>query len=59
MNSWAATIKFNPQVYEQFTAFRARKDTFSLGVCNGCQVSQLHFLQLHCNAKSSAVVTVL
>ncbi|KAG5190290.1 CobB/CobQ-like glutamine amidotransferase domain-containing protein [Tribonema minus] len=38
---WAATIKFNPAVFAQFQAFRARKDTFSLGVCNGCQLMAL------------------
>ncbi|MFA6043117.1 MAG: phosphoribosylformylglycinamidine synthase, partial [Patescibacteria group bacterium] len=34
---WAATILFNEQVQAQFKAFFARPDTFSLGVCNGCQ----------------------
>jgi len=34
---WAAVIKYNPSVLAQFNAFRERKDTFSLGVCNGCQ----------------------
>jgi len=34
---WAAVVKFNPGLLEQFEAFRGRKDTFSLGVCNGCQ----------------------
>eukprot|EP00903_Cladosiphon_okamuranus_P019183 g17645.t1 len=38
---WAATIKFNPKVWEQFQAFKARSDTFSLGVCNGCQLMAL------------------
>ncbi|XP_071951338.1 phosphoribosylformylglycinamidine synthase-like [Antedon mediterranea] len=38
---WAATILFNPAVRAQFDAFRARKDTFSLGVCNGCQLMGL------------------
>jgi hypothetical protein len=33
---WAGKIKFN--LTAQFEAFRTRKDTFSLGVCNGCQV---------------------
>jgi phosphoribosylformylglycinamidine synthase len=35
---WAAGIKFNPSLYQQFEAFRQRKETFSLGVCNGCQL---------------------
>lgn len=29
------------QVWEQFQAFKARSDTFSLGVCNGCQLMAL------------------
>jgi phosphoribosylformylglycinamidine synthase len=35
---WAATIRFNPRVKEMFEQFYARTDTFSLGVCNGCQL---------------------
>jgi phosphoribosylformylglycinamidine synthase len=38
---WAAVIKFNESVYSQFEAFRKRTDTFSLGVCNGCQLMAL------------------
>ena len=38
---WAGVIKFNPSVFEQFHNFRQRKDTFSLGVCNGCQLMAL------------------
>lgn len=38
---WAGVIKFNKAVFEQFQAFRSRKDTFSLGVCNGCQLMAL------------------
>ena len=39
---WAKTILFNPGLAEQFAAFFARRDTFALGVCNGCQMmSQL------------------
>ncbi|HEX3081791.1 MAG TPA: phosphoribosylformylglycinamidine synthase subunit PurQ, partial [Candidatus Saccharimonadia bacterium] len=34
----AAVIKYNPVLAEQFAAFHARKDTFSLGVCNGAQL---------------------
>ena len=34
---WAAVVKFNPGLLEQFEAFRGCKDTFLLGVCNGCQ----------------------
>ena len=38
---WAGVIRFNAGVREQFDAFRDRNDTFSLGVCNGCQLSAL------------------
>ncbi len=35
---WAKSILFNASARAQFTEFFARKDTFSLGVCNGCQM---------------------
>ncbi|GAX10061.1 phosphoribosylformylglycinamidine synthase [Fistulifera solaris] len=35
---WAGVIKFNDNVLRQFEEFRNRKGTFSLGVCNGCQL---------------------
>lgn len=35
---WAATICFNETLKEMFRAFYERPDTFSLGVCNGCQL---------------------
>ena len=39
---WARSILFNDKVREQFRTFFHRPDTFSLGVCNGCQMmSQL------------------
>ena len=38
---WAATLKFNPDVRAQFDSFYRRSDTFSLGVCNGCQLMAL------------------
>ena len=38
---WAGTIRFNDAVLAQFSAFYARPDTFSLGVCNGCQLAAL------------------
>jgi phosphoribosylformylglycinamidine synthase len=38
---WAGVIKFNENVYKQFEDFRRRPDTFSLGVCNGCQLMAL------------------
>lgn len=38
---WAATIRFNKRLWEQFERFYHRPDTFSLGVCNGCQLMAL------------------
>ncbi|MFX6246433.1 phosphoribosylformylglycinamidine synthase subunit PurQ, partial [Acinetobacter baumannii] len=35
---WAKTILFNAQLAEQFSRFFQRQDTFSLGICNGCQM---------------------
>ena len=35
---WARSILFNPQLAEAFAAFFDRRDTFALGVCNGCQM---------------------
>ncbi|MBF0124806.1 MAG: phosphoribosylformylglycinamidine synthase [Magnetococcales bacterium] len=42
---WAKSILFDPALHDQFSAFFHRRDTFTLGVCNGCQmVSQLREL---------------
>ncbi|UXI16038.1 proline-rich protein 5-like [Sarcoptes scabiei] len=38
---WAATMKYNSTIEYQLQRFRNRKDTFSLGVCNGCQLMGL------------------
>ena len=38
---WAAGIRYNARVAAQVSAFLARADTFSLGVCNGCQLMAL------------------
>ncbi len=35
---WAKSVLFNAQARDQFEAFFNRQDTFSLGVCNGCQM---------------------
>jgi len=35
---WAKSILFNPRARAQFEEFFARKDSFALGVCNGCQM---------------------
>ena len=34
-------IRFHSRVYQQFQSFYERRDTFSLGVCNGCQLHAL------------------
>ncbi|MGJ8686374.1 MAG: phosphoribosylformylglycinamidine synthase [Spongiibacteraceae bacterium] len=42
---WAKTILFNSLARDGFEAYFNRADTFSLGVCNGCQMmSNLHSL---------------
>lgn len=38
---WAGVVRLNPKVREEFDAFYARSDTFSFGVCNGCQLMAL------------------
>ena len=38
---WAGIIKFNPRLQKMFDNFYRREDTFSLGVCNGCQLMAL------------------
>jgi phosphoribosylformylglycinamidine synthase len=35
---WARSISFNPALADQFSKFFLEKDTFGLGVCNGCQM---------------------
>ncbi|MGB6603402.1 MAG: phosphoribosylformylglycinamidine synthase, partial [Steroidobacteraceae bacterium] len=35
---WAKSILFHAAVREQFQEFFARPDTFSFGICNGCQM---------------------
>ncbi|WZZ69013.1 probable phosphoribosylformylglycinamidine synthase, chloroplastic/mitochondrial [Brassica napus] len=38
---WAASIRFNSPLLSQFQEFYKRPDTFSLGICNGCQLMAL------------------
>jgi phosphoribosylformylglycinamidine synthase len=38
---WAGVIRFNEDLGRQFQEFYERPDTFSLGVCNGCQLLAL------------------
>ncbi len=35
---WAKSVLFHPRTREVFETFFKRPDTFSLGVCNGCQM---------------------
>ncbi len=35
---WAKSILFNPRAREQFQSYFERPDSFTLGVCNGCQM---------------------
>jgi len=35
---WAKSILFNDQARDMFESFFTREDSFSLGVCNGCQM---------------------
>jgi phosphoribosylformylglycinamidine synthase len=38
---WAAATRFNEKLRKMFEDFYHRSDTFSLGVCNGCQLFAL------------------
>jgi phosphoribosylformylglycinamidine synthase len=38
---WAGTIRFNAGLCRQFEEIADRLDTFSLGICNGCQLMAL------------------
>ncbi|MDD5438307.1 MAG: phosphoribosylformylglycinamidine synthase [Patescibacteria group bacterium] len=38
---WAGVIRYNTRVNDKLERFRRRPDTFSLGVCNGCQLMAL------------------
>ena len=42
---WAKSILFNARARDQFSQYFQREDTFTLGICNGCQMlSNLHEL---------------
>lgn len=38
---WSASIRFNQPLLNEFQEFYKRSDTFSLGICNGCQLMAL------------------
>ncbi|MEM7791929.1 MAG: phosphoribosylformylglycinamidine synthase subunit PurQ, partial [Verrucomicrobiota bacterium] len=41
-SGWAKSVLYNPKLKDMFQAFFERADSFTLGVCNGCQmISQL------------------
>ena len=41
-SGWAKSVLYNPKLKAMFTTFFTREDSFTLGVCNGCQmISQL------------------
>jgi phosphoribosylformylglycinamidine synthase len=35
---WASAVRYNRSVAAEFSGFFSRQDTFTLGVCNGCQM---------------------
>jgi phosphoribosylformylglycinamidine synthase len=35
---WAKSVLFNPRARDEFQGFFEREDSFTLGVCNGCQM---------------------
>jgi phosphoribosylformylglycinamidine synthase len=37
-SGWAKSILYNPKLADLFQAFFERSDSFTLGVCNGCQM---------------------
>jgi phosphoribosylformylglycinamidine synthase len=39
--AWAHSIRHNTRARDEFAAFFARPNTFTLGVCNGCQMLSL------------------
>ncbi|MBR5394570.1 MAG: phosphoribosylformylglycinamidine synthase [Bacteroidaceae bacterium] len=51
---WAGAFLYNPKAKEALDRFYARKDTLSLGVCNGCQLMvELGLVGKIVNSKSS------
>ncbi|KAJ8732017.1 hypothetical protein PYW08_014747 [Mythimna loreyi] len=56
---WAAGILFSDSLSSQFTHFKNRNDTFSLGVCNGCQLmALLGWIDPETTAKSASKTQV-
>jgi len=38
---WGGVLKFNEKIWNELQKFKTRSDTFSLGICNGCQLMAL------------------
>ncbi|MDE7443658.1 MAG: phosphoribosylformylglycinamidine synthase subunit PurQ, partial [Muribaculaceae bacterium] len=54
---WASGFKWNNQACETLERFYARKDTLSLGVCNGCQLMmELNLLGLELDKKHNGTM---
>ena len=51
---WAGAFLFNPKAKEALDRFYARKDTLSLGICNGCQL--MVELGLLCSSSSNSEI---
>lgn len=50
---WGSMIVYSPELYAAFKRFYARSDTFSIGVCNGCQLMvNFNLLNLNQDKKS-------
>lgn len=44
---WASVLQGNERARTELQRFLARPDTFSLGVCNGCQVGRQAGRRMH------------
>lgn len=56
---WAASFIFNQDIKNQLIQFRRRPNSFSLGVCNGCQLmSLLGFLEDAPDPKSNKLIDI-
>ena len=51
---WGSMIVYAPELYGAFKRFYARSDTFSIGICNGCQLMvNFNLLNLSSERKSN------
>ena len=50
---WGSMIVYAPELFEAFKRFYKRSDTFSIGICNGCQLMvNFNLLNLNTERKS-------